>query len=249
MNDVCPTPVCPTPEAHVCNCNGPVINYCNLYQHACNNHGTCTSTADGFTCECEDGYDGPRCEFVDVCNDPDDSKATKTKKECGGHGTCTHVTKGTGDDEDANGWKCTCDSGWKGSWLEGDTEASRDEKCDVDPDGFMHVDNGKTCFKGDHFSLHVTTVGGVRKCVDKDECAGATDPGTDDACGTDSKFFCENSINRMYLEPEHDGGCAEDSDRQVCRLHFCDEDYECEAYDSTVNGVVVRKARCVESND
>jgi hypothetical protein len=83
-------------------CVGTAIDACDPCQNnPCQNGGDCAATSAGFTCDCPDGFKGPKCEYID---DP------CWPNPCQNAGTCSPQPDAYG-----NAFTCTCPAGWYGS--------------------------------------------------------------------------------------------------------------------------------------
>lgn len=184
----CPT--CPAvapcqPAPHVLHAS----NQCALIEamggDACSSNGECVDTPAGFTCACDDGFYGDRCDVADVCEQA--SPCT--------HGIChpmeTMIEEHSFNDDHEenddlnNDFTCICDHGWHGT------------NCDLDSDGFADVGGGYSSplicpddgyvVDGD-FYPYLEIVGG--RCVDRNSCMG---PGPHIEC--QGSTSCHNHRN------------------------------------------------------
>ena len=72
--------------------------------HTCAGHGTCTTSASGAYCQCEEGYLHADCSFVAYC-----------PMDCSGHGICRATASATHPDQLG---VCACYNGYAGSGCE-----------------------------------------------------------------------------------------------------------------------------------
>ena len=98
----------------------------NCASNPCANGGACSSTPDGFTCTCPDGFTGADCSIdIDECE----------SFPCRNGGGCTDLV---------NGFTCDCVSGFTGDLCQTDVQ-----ECDSSPcqnEGSCHdLTNGYVC--------------------------------------------------------------------------------------------------------
>ncbi|GMT31300.1 hypothetical protein PFISCL1PPCAC_22597, partial [Pristionchus fissidentatus] len=130
---------------------------------SCRNGGRCAAGADGFSCECPEGYIGEQCEIPP-------SPCHSSPTPCGSHGICE---KSTG----VSGYKCSCLPGYTGSHCDALVSTCFVSSCsshgDCEP-----VLNGTLChciapFSGPSCSLRIGACSLV-PCQNDGECVEET---------------------------------------------------------------------------
>lgn len=83
--------------------NTDPIDECESGAHDCDVNAVCKTTQNGFTCTCEDGYqgDGKSCEDIDEC--------TESLDNCHEYAECDNTPPGS--------FTCTCEEGYEGNGI------------------------------------------------------------------------------------------------------------------------------------
>ena len=128
------------------------IDECSLGIDTCDDNATCTDTPDGYTCTCNDGYegDGETCTDIDECSD-----GTHT---CDVNATCINTH---------GGFTCDCNDGFSGSGFtctDIDECARGTDSCDENAT-CVNTTGSYTC------TCNPGWTGDGLTCTDVDECA------------------------------------------------------------------------------
>ena len=185
------------------------VDECASGQSNCDPNATCTDTADGFTCDCNAGYqgDGSTCSDVDECSAGSDScDAVATCTNTGGGYTC--ACPAGYEDTNGDGTVCTdlcavaaCDS------LATCTTSQGQAQCSC-PSGYLDVNgDGSLC----QLDVECQTLG----CDPAAECV---------VDGTNVSCACPQG----YDDPVGDGSSCVNIDECASGGNNCSADATCE---------------------
>jgi len=183
----------------------PLVDECATGLAQCSDDATCRDENDGFTCECDPGYegDGFECADVDECADG--------SNDCSPNARCENTV---------GSFECSCAPGYRGDgFICEDVDECAEGSDDCSPNGLCANTPGEyacacaTGYRGD----------GVT-CVDVDECSEATNDCSPNAVcqNTEGSFTCECapgfSGDGRSCTPEpvpESGGCSATSPKEL----------------------------------
>ncbi|MBN1944488.1 MAG: hypothetical protein JW797_02375 [Bradymonadales bacterium] len=162
----------------------------------CSANATCTNTADGYTCTCNQGYtgDGVICIDINECAEGTDN--------CSSNATCTN-TEG--------GFVCTCNQGYTGDGVvctDIDECALGTDNCDPNAT-CTNTEGGFTCtcnqgYLGDGVTCTIADRDGDGILDADDNCPDVYNPGQENNYGTDLGDACEDIDGDGLYDAEED---------------------------------------------